>query len=208
MFPSSTSMGCAVTPKPLRNKGVSPAAASRLASWRYSSRKASRPWRTGISRDLPPCSPNRSVEHTALLFAFVARVGSGTPRAIRPTRAERFWQSKRVMSYRLTGMQDRGLCLPRCRSCSPLSSSPTGSGGGVGPLACGRGRRWPARKEHDAKQPGTTRDTLWPRHHQLTSTTRGPSTSMRGVVPSPGAVPAHRTPFSRCGAPVAVLTVT
>jgi hypothetical protein len=65
-----------------------------------------------------------------------------------------------------------------------------------------------AGKEHDAKQPGTTRDTLRPRNPQLTSTTRGPSTSIRGVVPSPGAVPAHRTPFSRYGAPVAVLTVT
>ena len=40
------------------------------------------------------------------------------------------------------------------------------------------------------------------------STTRGPSTSSFGVMPRPGAVLADMKPFTRCGAPVAVLTVT
>ncbi len=41
-----------------------------------------------------------------------------------------------------------------------------------------------------------------------TSRTRGPSTSKRGEMPRPGALDACMNPFWRCGAPVAVLTVT
>ena len=43
---------------------------------------------------------------------------------------------------------------------------------------------------------------------QLTSTTRGPSTSHFGRTPRPGAGLASMKPLTRCGAPSAVLTVT
>ena len=40
------------------------------------------------------------------------------------------------------------------------------------------------------------------------TTTGFPSTSIRGVMPRPGAVLADMKPFTRCGAPSAVKTVT
>ena len=40
------------------------------------------------------------------------------------------------------------------------------------------------------------------------SRTRGPMTSVRGVIPNPGSVEARMKPLSRCGAPAAALTVT
>ena len=41
-----------------------------------------------------------------------------------------------------------------------------------------------------------------------TTSTGGPRTSIRGVMPSPGVVDAASRPFTRCGAPSAIDTVT
>ena len=65
------------------------------------------------------------------------------------------------------------------------------------------------------KRPGPAEPTRQPRVSRSgsppaysTTTTGFPSTSIFGVMPSPGAVLADMKPFTRCGAPSAVETVT
>jgi hypothetical protein len=73
--------------------------------------------------------------------------------------------------------------------------------------------RFALRKRRQEYRRSLRRPTLYPLRlirdfAYPTSTTARPSTSIFGTIPSPGSVLAAILPFSRCGAPSAVLTVT
>ncbi len=67
----------------------------------------------------------------------------------------------------------------------------------------------PVREEAVSARAGNRRRDFIPAAASyFTTTTGSPSTSIRGVMPRPGAVLADMNPLSRCGAPSAVETVT
>ena len=80
-----------------------------------------------------------------------------------------------------------------------------GAGAGGDSASCVRAPTPDARAHPATREGACAPPTLWVAFHS-TTTTRLPSTSSFGVMPRPGLVLAAMRPFTRCGAPSAMLT--